>query len=502
MKNNKTAKFLNIIETVGNKLPHPATLFLIFSIIVVIFSTVGYFLNWQTTYTGIVASDTNGYISSDITVFVMPILSNEGLIYFFSNFTTNFTSFAPLGTVLVAIVGIGIAERTGLISVVLRKIVLSTPSQFVTSVIVFLGVISNTASDAGYIVLPPLAGLIFLSLKRHPIAGISASFAGVSGGFSANLLISTLDPLLAGFTEEASHIIEPNYVVSAGANYIFMAFSTFLITIVGTLVTEKIIEPRLGSYKGDEKIEFEHITETELRALKFAGFTLIFVVFFVVFLWFILGQSIFLGKGIVPIIALIFAVPSLVYGKFTNKIKNDTDVMAMISESFSSMGSYLVLVFFASQFINLFNYSNLGTFIAVFGSNFLSKINAPPLVLLIIFIFSVAIINLFMGSSSAKWAILAPIFVPMLMKLGTSPEATQLAYRIGDSSTNLISPLMSYFSMMVIFIQKYDKKASIGTLISTMLPYSIAFILSWTCMLIFWVIFDLPIGFGAKIFLW
>lgn len=500
-KISKVDKFLNFVETVGNKLPHPATLFLTLTLIIAVVSGIGSWLGWEVSYTGLVSDGNGAYVTSDITVKVLSLVSIEGLQYIFSNFTTNFTSFAPLGTVLVALVGIGIAERSGMISVILRKVAMSTPKKFITAMIVFLGVISNAASDAGYVVLPPLAALIFLSFKRHPIAGVAAAFSGVSGGFSANLLISTLDPLLGGYTEEAARILQPDYVVNSTANYIFMVASTFVITIIGTIVTEKIVEPRLGSYNGDAVVDFESITTEENVALRNAGIVLAGVTAMTVALWFVLGEKLFLGSAIVPIIVMIFAFPGLAYGFTIKTIKSDNDVMQMISASFSNMSGYLVLVFFASQFIAFFNYSKIGTIIAVIGADFLATLNAPSLVLLVIFVIIVAFINLFMGSASAKWAILAPVFVPMLMQLGISPEASQLAYRIGDSTTNLISPLMSYFPMMVVFVQKYDKKASLGTLISTMLPYSIAFLISWTVLLGIWITFNLPIGFGAGIFL-
>lgn len=506
MKNNEKKvssvdKFLNVVEKVGNKLPHPATLFLILSVIVMFVSAIGSALNWEVTYLGLVKDANGDYAQSNITVGINSLLSKTGVQYIFQNFTTNFTGFAPLGTVLVALVGIAIAERSGLIAVILRKVALSTPQRLITAVIVFLGVMSNAASDAGYVVLPPLAALVFLSFKRHPIAGVAAAFSGVSGGFSANLIISSLDPLLAGFTQEAARILQPEYIVNSASNYYFMAVSTFIITIVGTIITEKIVEPRLGSYNGDEVVVFEEITSEEKLALKYTGFAFLGTLAFVIGLWFILGDTLFLGSAIVPIILIVFSITGFVYGKFIKTIKNDEDVMKMIADSFSAMSGYLVLVFFAAQFIAFFNYSKLGTVIGVLGAEFLKTLNAPALVLLVIFIIIVAFINLFMGSSSAKWAILAPVFVPMLMQLGISPEATQLAYRIGDSTTNLISPLMSYFAIMVVYVQKYDKKASLGTLISTMLPYSLAFLVSWTILLAIWVLANLPIGVGAGIYL-
>lgn len=497
MSEKKNDGFLGFIERVGNKLPHPGTLFLMMAVIVSVISVIGAMFDWSVTYNGLSKVD-DVYVVSEVTANVRSLISREGIQYIFSSLVTNFTSFTPLGTVLVALVGIGVAEQSGFIASSLRVVATKTPARAVTMMVVFLGVISNVASDAGYVVLPPLAAMIFISFGRNPIAGLAAAFAGVSGGFSANLLPSSLDPLLAGLTQEAAHIINPTYEVSVLGNYWFMIVSTFLITIVGTFVTEKIVEPRLGAYTGDFKEKFEAITELEKRALRNAIVGLVFGVLIVVALYYILGETIFLGSGIVPIIVIAFFIPGYIYGKTTGAIKSDSDVMNMISKSFGAMSGYLVLVFFAAQFIAFFNYSNLGTILAVKGAEFLKVLNAPHIVLIVIFILIVAFINLFMGSSSAKWAILAPVFVPMLMELGISPEFSQLAYRIGDSSTNIISPLMSYFAMIIVYLQRYDKKASFGTLISTMIPYSIAFLLSWVVMLVVWMIFGFDIGVDAS----
>ncbi|MGL5703172.1 MAG: AbgT family transporter, partial [Cetobacterium sp.] len=396
-------------------------------------------------------------------------------------------------TVLVAMIGIGIAERSGLIATILRKVALSTPKKLVTMMVIFLGIMSNVAADAGYVVLPPLAALIFLSFGRHPIAGLAAAFAGVSGGFSANLLIGALDPLLGGISTEAAKILDPSYVVSPSANWYFMIASTFIITILGTLVNSKIVEPRLGKYLGEEKIELEQITQEEKKALRAAGIATIAVILVLIPVYFALGKN-FLLSGLVPAIVLFFAVPGLAYGKSIGTIKNDSDVMGMLTKSMEGMAGYIVLVFFAAQFIAYFGYTNLGTILAVKGADFLETTGIGGIPLIIGFIMIVGFLNLFMGSALAKWAILAPVFVPMLMRIGYSPEFTQLAYRIGDSTTNIISPLMSYFAMIIVFMQKYDKKSSIGTLISIMLPYSIVFMIGWSIFLALWMLSGFPIG--------
>ncbi|MGL5350733.1 MAG: AbgT family transporter [Cetobacterium sp.] len=483
-------KFLNIIEKGGNALPNPGTLFAILALIVVLISGIGGALGWSVSFVGI-----NGRTlkTEEMTIYTNSLMTKEGVNYIFNSMVKNFTDFAPLGTVLVAMIGIGIAERSGLIATILRKVALSTPKKLVTMMVIFLGIMSNVAADAGYVVLPPLAALIFLSFGRHPIAGLVAAFAGVSGGFSANLLIGALDPLLGGISTEAAKILDPSYIVSPSANWYFMIASTFVITILGTLVNSKIVEPRLGKYLGEEKIELEQITQEEKKALRAAGIATIAVILVLIPVYFALGKN-FLLSGLVPAIVLFFAVPGLAYGKSIGTIKNDSDVMGMLTKSMEGMAGYIVLVFFAAQFIAYFGYTNLGTILAVKGADFLETTGIGGIPLIIGFIMIVGFLNLFMGSALAKWAILAPVFVPMLMRIGYSPEFTQLAYRIGDSTTNIISPLMSYFAMIIVFMQKYDKKSSIGTLISIMLPYSIVFMIGWSIFLALWMLSGFPIG--------
>ncbi len=482
--------FLNIIEKGGNALPNPGTLFAILALVVILISGIGGALGWSVSFVGI---NGRSLKTEEMTIYTNSLMTKEGINYIFNSMVKNFTDFAPLGTVLVAMIGIGIAERSGLIATILRKVALSTPKKMVTMMVIFLGIMSNVAADAGYVVLPPLAALIFLSFGRHPIAGLAAAFAGVSGGFSANLLIGALDPLLGGISTEAAKILDPNYVVSPSANWYFMIASTFVITILGTLVNSKIVEPRLGKYIGEEKIELEQITQEEKNALRIAGIATIVVIIILIPVYFALGKN-FLLSGLVPAIVLFFAIPGLAYGKSIGTIKNDNDVMGMLTKSMEGMAGYIVLVFFAAQFIAYFGYTNLGTILAVKGADFLETTGIGGIPLIIGFIMIVGFLNLFMGSALAKWAILAPVFVPMLMRIGYSPEFTQLAYRIGDSTTNIISPLMSYFAMIIVFMQKYDKKSSIGTLISIMLPYSIVFMIGWSIFLAIWMLSGFPIG--------
>ena len=510
MKNEKkNLGILGAVEKIGNILPHPTTLFVILCAIIMVVSHITYKLGTSVTYEGI---DVATGELKELTVGVVSLLTPEGIRYIFTNAIKNFTSFAPLGTVLVALLGVGVAEGSGLISTLLKKLVLSTPKRFITVIIVFAGVVSNIASDAGYVVLIPLGAVIFKSCGRHPLAGIAAAFAGVSGGFSANLFPGPTDALLAGITTEAARLSDATYEVGITGNWYFIIISTFLITILGTIVTEKIIEPRLGEYKAGENDENEvmEVTAEQKRGLLFAGIAFLITIAAILLLvvpyngvlrnpeTHAILKSPFMDS-IVIIISILFLIPGIAYGIGEKTIKDDKQVINLMGKSMSSMGSYIVLVFFASQFVAYFGYTKLGTIIAVKGANFLEATGIKGIPLLLAFILVAAFINLFMGSASAKWAIMAPIFVPMLMGIGYSPELTQIAYRIGDSTTNIISPLMSYFALIVAFAEKYDKDSGIGTLISTMVPYSIVFLIGWSILLIVWFIFKLPLGVGVGI---
>ena len=492
---------LDRVERVGNKLPHPVTLFAILALLVLILSAIISQFGVSVEHPG----------NEGEMVEVQNLLNKEGIQYIFTSITDNFILFAPLGIVLVTMLGIGIAESTGLISAILRGFVLFIPKQLITAGLVFAGVMSSVASDAGYVVLPPLGAVIFAGLGRHPLAGLAAAFAGVSGGFSANLIITSLDPLLAGMTTDAATIIDPAYAdsMNVAMNFYFNVVSVFLLTIVGALVTEKIIEPRLGAYSGVYKEKLEGLAPKEKQGLLWASIATVITLILVALL-IIPSNAPLRGEGgaiiqspfmdsLVPIIAILFFVPGLVYGFVTKEIKNDKDVANSLAKTMGTMGTFIVLAFTAGQFVAFFAESNMGVIVGVFGANFLDSINLTGIPLLIVFIIICAFINLFIGSASAKWAMMAPIFVPIMMQLGYSPEVTQMAYRIADSSTNMITPLMTYFALIIAFAQKYDKKMGIGTLISVMIPYSMFFLISWTILLIVWILFGIDLGPGAPI---
>jgi aminobenzoyl-glutamate transport protein len=495
----KKSKILNFIEKGGNALPHPATLFAIFAVLVLIISAIG--ASWSAIHP-----------ATGETVNVINLLTKEKLHDLILGMVESYTGFVPLGIVMVALLGIGIAESSGLINAAIRLLVIKAPSRILTFVMVFSGILSNIASDLGYVLIIPLAGVIFLSVGRHPIAGMAAALAGVSGGFSANLFIGTIDPLLAGLSTEAAQIVDASYYVLPTANYYFMAASTFMIVLAGTWVTDKFIEPRLGNYKGDVEPEpIEKLNSKEkkglLLSLSVAGLWLI------VLLAGIIPDHGFLRgpdnsilhspilKGFITFLFFIAGTMGVVFGFVTGKFKSDADVVKGMVGSFKTIAAFLVLVFFASQFVAWFKMSNLGLILAINGAEFLREIDMGLIPLTILFVLFAGFINMFMGSASAKWAILGPVFIPMFMLLGYSPELSQAIFRVGDSVTNIISPMMSFFALIIVYFEKYDSKASIGTLISTMLPYSIMFFILWTVLLVVWIGFGLPLGPGAGIYL-
>ncbi len=495
-------RFLGVVERIGNALPHPATLFAILAALIV-------FLSWLFSLFDLSVT----HPATGETVRPVNLLSVTGLHMILTGMITNFTGFAPLGTVLVAMLGIGVAEGSGLIGTALRLLVLSAPKKLLTFVIVMAGVLSNTASEVGYVLLVPLAAVIFLAVGRHPIAGLAAAFAGVSGGYSANLLLGTVDPLLSGLSEEAARIIDPAYTVNPACNYYFMFVSTFFIAAAGTWVTEKLVVPRLGKYKGDaEAEELRPLTREEKRGLWWA--LAVSLVLVVLVLLGLLPENGFLRepetqgvlnspfmKGIVAFIFIAASLAGIAYGLGARTLRNDEDVMKGMGKAMETLGLYMVLVFFAAQFVAYFRWTNLGLIFAIEGAELLRASGLGPIPLMMAFIVLSAVINLAMGSASAKWAIMAPVFIPMFMLLDYSPELVQAAYRVGDSVTNIISPMMSYFALIVAFMSRYDPKAGIGTVVATMLPYTVVFLAIWMVILMIFLIFGIPVGPGAPLFL-
>jgi aminobenzoyl-glutamate transport protein len=492
-------KMLDKVERAGNKLPQPVTLFLILIAIVLISSWIASMMNLGAVHPG-----TGKRIEA------VNLLDGKGIQRIFTSMVKTFTDFPPLGLVLVVMLGIGVAERSGLIAAALKAFVSSVPSKLITFSIVTAGMLSSLAADAGYVVLIPLGAAIFHGMKRHPLAGLAAAFAGVSGGFGANLFLTSLDPLLAAFTTPAAQIIDPNYIVDATANWYIMAASVPIVGLAGTYVTEKILEPRLGKFKPEGEIEAttNELTPLERKGLRWAGIVILVCAVVIGFM-FIPENSVLRGEdgslnpffvSIVPLMLFIFFLPGLAYGLVTKTVKSDKEVAQMTSESMASMGGYIVLSFAAAQFVAFFNWSNLGLIVAISGADTLKSIGFTGIPLIVAFILVSSFINIIIGSASAKWAIMAPIFVPMLMLMGYSPEMTQAAYRIGDSYTNILTPLLPYFPLVIVFAQKYVKNVGIGTIISAMLPFALVFALVRIPMIIIWMIFNLPLGPDAPMY--
>ena len=518
---------MDVVERGGNALPHPATLFALLALLVILAS-------WLAS----LAELSVQHPTTGATVTVVNLLSLEGLHRILASLVTNFTSFAPLGTVLVALIGIGVAEHSGLIGAALRKLVLASPRKLLTPIVVFAGVMSNMASEIGYVLLIPLAGLIFKSAGRHPIVGMAAAFAGVSGGYSANLLIGTIDPLLSGLSQEAARLVDPQYSVSPLANWYFMAASTPFITLLGWFVAERFTAPRFPDDRplasesaGSDGIAESGVKQTainqagvdqsdvafastlsaeERRGLRYAGIATLLLV--VLLVWAMLPPGLLPGagflrnpkdgdllnspllSGVVAIIFLFGVLSGIAYGVGARTLRNDNDVIKGMSASMATLGGYLVLVFFAAQFVAFFNWTQLGLIFAVNGAEGLKSLGLSALPLFALFILLTASINLMMGSASAKWALMAPVFVPMFMLLGYSPELTQTAYRVGDSVTNIISPMMSYFALIIAFFQKYEPRTGLGTIVAVMLPYSVTFLIGWSVLFGVWLAIGLPIG--------
>lgn len=501
-------RFLDTVEWLGNLLPHPVTLFALLAFIMILVSGLFGAL-------GVSVPDPRPSAAEGATIEAISLMNGAGLRRILENLVSNFVNFAPLGVVLVAMLGVGIAEKSGLLSAVVRGIVLSAPKHVVTVAIVFAGVISNTASEMGYVVLVPLAGAIFLALGRHPLAGMAAAFAGVSGGYSANLLIGTIDPLLAGITQEAARLIDPSYEVYATANWYFMAASTFMITAVGSLVTIYIVEPKLGEYDDShadpavlDNRSMENITGTERKGLAVAGVAAL-AVFGLMALLAIPegaplrdpadGSSGPFFRSIVAFIFLFFLATGFAYGRVTGSMRNDRDVIDGMASAISTLGLYVVLVFFAAQFVAFFGWTNLGIITAVTGADFLIRAELTGPIVFLFFIIMCCFVNLMLGSASAQWAVTAPVFVPMLMLVGYAPELIQAAYRIGDSTTNIITPMMSYFGLILACAARYNKNIGIGTMIATMLPFSMFFFIFWVILFYVWVfVLGLPVGPGAE----
>jgi aminobenzoyl-glutamate transport protein len=495
---------LNAIERGGNKLPDPAMIFLIAMLIIwglsYIFSQMAFDAIDPRTGEAIVVNN---------------LLTGGSLATFLSGMVKTFTGFAPLGVVLVAMLGVGVAEHSGFINAGLKLLLRITPQILLTPSIILIAIVSHTATDAGYVLVIPLAGIIYFAMGRHPVAGIAAAFAGVSGGFGANFVPSGIDPLLQSFTQSGAQIIQPDIQINPLNNWFFTSASSLFIVLLGWYITDKIIEPRLKDTKvetaeGDDLPQFDDITAKDKTSFKIASLVMVLGL---ALLYFTAsaedsplrspdGQlssfSAPLMQSIVPLIFLLFIIPGAVYGFLSGTFKSSKDMIDAMTKSMNSMAYYIVMAFFCALFIDAFSKSNIGALMAIEGAELLKAAELPSWLTIIGIIILTGIVNLFVGSSSAKWGLLAPIFVPMLMQLGISPDLTQAAYRVGDSTSNIVTPLMPYFPLVVVYCQRYVKSTGIGTLISIMLPYSIALMIGWTLFLLAYWALGIPLGLQAS----
>ncbi|GAB3294329.1 AbgT family transporter [Pseudidiomarina andamanensis] len=497
-------RLLDKVEKVGNKLPDPAVMFFGLLIIVWVFS---YLLS------GIEFDAVHPLTGENVGI--TNLLAGDQMANFLANMVGTFMGFAPLGVVLVAMLGVGVAERSGFINVAIKLMLNVTPKMLLTPVLILVAIVSHTAVDAGYVLVIPLGGVIFYAAGRHPLAGIAAAFAGVSGGFSANFVPSAIDPLLQGFTQSAAQILDPAIQLNPLNNYFFTAASAIVVVIVGWYLTDRVIEPRLqrtATIDGDQEDmpALDDVTPRDRKAF-YAG--VLTMVAGLVGLYFaasaentpladatgeLASFTAPLMQMIVPLIFLLFIIPGIVHGFISGSFKSSQDVIKAMSKSMEDMAYYMVMAFFCALFIKAFGDSNLGTLLSIKGAQFLSSLQLSGGVTMVGMIILVAFINLFIGSASAKWALISPIFVPMLMQLGYSPDLTQAAYRVGDSISNIITPLLPYFPLVVLYCQRYVKGTGIGSLVAMMLPFTMTLLVVWSAFLIIYWMIGIPLGFQAN----
>lgn len=498
--------FLGTIERVGNMVPHPAIIFFILIGIVILLSVIFAALGTSVTYEGYDAA--LGDIVEQTTA-VRSLLSGDGIRFLITSPVSNFLGFAGVGVILVAMIGVGLAEESGLIATLVRKIVTIAPASLFTFIIVMVGVLSSIAADAGYLVLVPLGAAAFHSMGRHPLAGLAAGFAGVAAVFLVNVFITPTDALLVAVTNDAISAVNPNATITDVGNLYFMIASSIIMAIIVTLITERFVEPRLGPYTGGVPVETSGgLSEAESRGLKFAGRALLGFVIVVGLLTAppvpfgvlrnqdtggIMAGSPFMS-GLIVLISLLFLVVGYAYGRGAGTIANVTAAIGLVVKTWSNLAGMLFLLFVIANFIAFFNFTNLATVLAVNLADFLQTMPISGVSYIILFVIVVAIIDIILTGALAKWAILAPVFVPLFMQLGGDPDLVMAAYRVGDSPMNVITPLNVYLAVMVGFAQKYQKDAGMGTIIALMLPYTVVLLVLWTLLLVAWYLLGIPLG--------
>lgn len=517
LHNPRQSGILARIERAGNRLPDPAFIFIWLMLAVVVISVLASLLGVQAVHPTQQLAD-----GSPLIIEAASLLSAENIQRLLVEMPTTFTHFHPMGYVLVVMLGAGVAERSGLFGAVMSRAVKRAPAVLLTPVVALLAMVGNLAADAAYVVLIPLAGVVFAAAGRHPVAGIAAGFAGVSGGFSANLLPGQLDALLFGVTEAAVETLDSSWVMNIAGNWYFIAVMTLIYLPVIWYLTDKVIEPRLGSYKPTEDTSpaaamaesvtsgdlEEHTDERENAGMRRAGVTALLVILAWVVMCFAPGTPL-INEGAGPatmqpfyqsLVAgffILFLACGWAYGSGAGSVKSHRDVVRMMSESMADLSYYLVLAFAAAHFVAMFNWSNLGLIFAINGADLIQSADLPLPILMSLIIMLTASINLFIGSASAKWALLAPVLVPMLMLLGISPEMSTAAYRVGDGATNIITPLMPYFPLILTFCQRWDRRFGLGSLAATMIPYSVWMLASGLILAVIWVALGLPLGPGV-----
>lgn len=529
---------LDMVEKIGNKVPHPAIIFLALIGIVIVLSAILGMMGTSFNYEVIVPMteplepnnviqasdydtgtevtyerlDQKHYTIEKRSVTARSLLTSDGIRFIYSSLIPSFMGFTAVGLMIVALVGAGVAEESGLVKALIRKLVLISPPWALTYILAFVGIMSSIAADAGYLVLIPLGGVAFMSVKRHPLAGLALGFAAVASAFTINMLIKPLDAVLVEFTNDAIHLVDSNKSIGLASNLWFSIASVIFLTFIVGFVTERMIEPRLGKYQPesadpDEPAgESSGLTAEEARGLNWAATALLATLAVFAFLTIpsqaplrnpntgeLIGNSPFMN-GLIALIMVLFLVTGAAYGFGAKTMKSATDVIKAIEKSLSSMGGLIFLFLIISQFVAYFNYTNLGTLMALKMSDSLKASGIGPFWLLMGFIIVVVIIDFLITGAIAKWAIFAPIFVPLLVKLGVDPEAVLAAYRIGDSPVNSITPLNAYFALVVGFAQKYDKTAGVGTVVSLMLPYVVIMLVLWILLFAGWFLAGLPWG--------
>jgi len=504
-------KFLATVERLGNKVPHPIILFSIFCLAIMILSQIMFMFGTYVEFQGVDSATLEPIMR---TVYVQSLLSADGIRFIFTSAVANYQNMPAKAIILVAMLGVGVAEGVGLIGSVIRKALLGAPPKFVTVALVFIGIISSIASDAGYLVVIPLGASIFHSMGRHPFAGLAAAFAGVAAGFGANIVPTPVDGLLVAITNEAIALVDPTMQLDIMSNFYFGFVSTFVIGITASLVTIKITEPNLGKYEGDAVVEGKaELSDEERKGLRYALFGFLGIAGLLAVLTVpsggilrhqvtgeVLSGSPFMD-ALVFIIMLCFLIPGICYAFGSGAAKSMKDVIPHAVKSMSDLGGLLAILFFIAQFIQYINFTGIGTVMAVQGAQALDTIGITGMPLIVAFVILCIFLNLLISGMITKWAVFAPIFIPMLMEMGVSPAMTQAAYRVGDSTSNVINPIMGFFAMIVMFAQKYQKDAGVGTVIALMLPYTILITIAWLALLIAWYIIGLPLGPGAYVFL-